>query len=381
MNFIGLDFNSRTHVLSPGWTAGVAPTAKLWDKTRDWLKDCLTTHTKCLKGYEGNKNIIFSHIPIVKDDINAFPSGELKCAGITSPILYKECISLHNEFNKIKEIIENNSDKILANFGGHIHGWSFPPISLPYLTEHFIDANKEYSPIDGISVITTEALMVSGNEKDLSNKGIIRIVKVYSLDDIDATSTIEGKFLALNPYISFDFKIFPGEILPCVFLKAHLFTKRDYILIWVLGDGNFGRGVIETHCYKKAGIYNIKLVGIDKETGEKEFITRRVEIKEGIIPRIIKVAEEKIELISTELGEKVSEFGRTMRDTILIKIKHSETVPVGLITVYFEQATEDIDLTELVADLDIEKKKSILYTPQWPEVIKKEKVLFIPIHK
>ena len=88
--------------------------------------------------------------------------------------------------------------------------------------------------------------------------------------------------------------------------------------------------------------------------------------------------KEKLELISIELGEEVTEFGRTMRDTILIKVKHSLSTPVGLITVHFEKATEDIDLTQMKADIDLEKKKSILYMPEWPRIVEKEKILFIP---
>lgn len=124
------------------------------------------------------------------------------------------------------------------------------------------------------------------------------------------------------------------------------------------------------------------LIVRDKETGEEEYITRKVEIKEGIIPKIIKITEEakeKIELISTELGEKVTEFGRTMKDTILIKAKHSPEEPVGLITVHFEEATEDIDLTQMTADTDLEIKKSLLYMPEWPNLVEEEKILYIPI--
>jgi len=89
-------------------------------------------------------------------------------------------------------------------------------------------------------------------------------------------------------------------------------------------------------------------------------------------------AKETIELISTTLGEKLTEFGRTVRDTVLIRVRHSKPTPAGLINIHFEKATEDIDLSGLIADADIEKKKSILYMSQWPELIEREKVLFIP---
>jgi len=44
----------------------------------------------------------------------------------------------------------------------------------------------------------------------------------------------------------------------------------------------------------------------------------------------------------------------------------------------FEKATEDIDLTQIKVDVDLEKKKSLLYMPEWPEVVEKEKILFVP---
>jgi hypothetical protein len=79
-----------------------------------------------------------------------------------------------------------------------------------------------------------------------------------------------------------------------------------------------------------------------------------------------------------ELGEKATEFGRTMKDSVLIKVKHSPSTPVGIINVHFEKATEDIDLTQIKVDTDLERKKSLLYMPEWPEVIEKEKILFVP---
>ena len=78
------------------------------------------------------------------------------------------------------------------------------------------------------------------------------------------------------------------------------------------------------------------------------------------------------------MGEKLTEFRRTMRDWVLIKVKHSPSLPVGLINVRFEEAIEDIDLTQMKADIDIERKKSILYMSEWPKEVGKEKILFIP---
>lgn len=369
MNFIGLDFNSRTHVPSPGLETGVWPEAILYTGTTNWLKDCIETHDKCLQDYENNSYIILSHIPLVERSLDAFDSDEI---------------------NKIKEII--NGKDVLANFGGHIHGAY--PFLLPWLTENFMEANIEYSSINNTKVITTEALMVGSNENDeylkQNDKGIIKIVKVLGESELNY-ETNEGKynpqteeekeFIALNPYISFTFEK-PLEFLwPCVIFKAHAFTKREVSYHWDFGDGTTGSGKWENRCYSSPGVYNVTLTLTDTKSGEKEYITQKVNLKEGIIPKFIKIADEvadKVEVISMTLQESLTKFGRTIKDTVLIRVKHSEAKPVGLITVHFEKAIEDIDLTQMMADQDIERRKSVLYMSHWPEMIEQDKILFIP---
>lgn len=55
------------------------------------------------------------------------------------------------------------------------------------------------------------------------------------------------------------------------------------------------------------------------------------------------------------MREKVTEFGRTTRDWVMIKVKHSPSTPVGIITIHFEEAKEDIDFENLITDSDIQK--------------------------
>lgn len=47
-------------------------------------------------------------------------------------------------------------------------------------------------------------------------------------------------------------------------------------------------------------------------------------------------------------------------------------------SILIEQATEDIKLTQMITDTSSETRKSILYMPQWPDVIEQGKILFIP---
>jgi hypothetical protein len=58
--------------------------------------------------------------------------------------------------------------------------------------------------------------------------------------------------------------------------------------------------------------------------------------------------------------------------------KKSPAVPVGEITVHFENLNEDLELSFLIADTDFEKQKTILYMENWPNVIERSKILFLP---
>jgi hypothetical protein len=390
INFIGLDFNSREHVLSPGWKTGIKPEAENYKETLDWLKDCLRDHKECQREGKENPTIIFSHHPFIKDSLKAFSPGKWIC-------IHGGCFYQSGEFNEIEEIIKDSPTKILANFAGHVHGFypiEIMGIELPH-PGHFMDANEEkYPSISTTPVITTEALMVGSNEKDeylkKHNKGLIRIVKVLSENEIDY-KTIEGRynpetgegkeFIALNPYMSFDYKSFSGE--PCMIFKGHAFTKREHSLFWKVNDSEIGSGKKVEYCFPEAPKdYQVELKAVDKENPDIiERIIQKIKIKLGIIPKLLKIKEkmkEKIELISTTLGENLTKIGRTIKDTVLVKVKHSDPLAVGILNVHFEQATKDIDLTNLIADFDIEKKKSILYMPEWPAEIENSKILFVP---
>ncbi|MDI6603225.1 MAG: metallophosphoesterase [Patescibacteria group bacterium] len=379
INFIGLDFNSRTHVPSP--FRGVYSTAEISTGTESWLKDCLETHQNCFKGLEDNPYIIFSHIPFVESSIEGFSPRRWVCT-------YGGCIYFEGDYDKIKKIIKDKN--VLANFGGHIHGFYPRPI---IGGDYFMDANEEdYSSIFTTPVITTEALMVGSNEKDEylkeHDKGIIKIVKVLGENEIDykinegkyKPETGEGKeFIALNPYITgCEYKSLSGE--PCMIFKGHAFTKRDPFLSWEIDGEKIDSGEKIEYCFTEVPkIYEVKITAIDKENSEiKESIFRKILVKAGVIPKFLKGVKETVEVISTTLGEKLTEFGRTVKDRVLIRIKHSASIPVGLINVHFEKATEDIDLSEMKADIDTNSKKSILYMENWPEEIEKEKILFIP---
>lgn len=296
------------------------------------------------------------------------------------------------EFDEIKEVIKENEDKILANFGGHIHGF-YP---LPIIGgDYFMNANKEdYPTLSTVPVITNEALLVGSNETDEylkeHNKGLIRIVKVLSRNEIDYHTTEakynpqtgEGKeFIALNPYIKLDYKSFSGE--PCMTFYGHTFTHKENSILWKVDDTEVGSGEKVDYCFPEAPkSYRITLQTIDKKLSEiVETISQKIEVKLGIIPKLLKITEEmknRIELISTTIWEDLTEVGRTVKDMVLIKVKHSPSIPTGLIKVNFEKATQDIDLTQMITDVNLKTKKSVLYMPKWPKEVGESKILFIP---
>ena len=370
-------------------------TVKYPKKSMEWLD-------KNLKIAKTNNLavVMLSHIPVVPTKILGFDAKEL--------LAYRGSSSFLSDIKKIQNLLIGT--KTLAWFSGHIHGYDGLPMDIK-IGDTFYDANMEYLPLQSndklIPMITTESFMVGSNEKDDDlidkDKGIIKIVKMMGNDEygnynIDYDTNIgkydpetgTGKdFIALNPYIrAIDYQSLGAK--PCVNLRGHTFTRRESSLEWEvrekdsLGWKKIGEGEKKDgYCPDKIPfIYEFKLTAIDKNNSEiKESITQEFEIKMGIIPKLLIVSEEakgEIELFSTTLEEDLTKFRRTVKDVVLIKVKHSPAEPTGLITVHFENANEDIDMTELIADIDSATRKSILHMPVWPDTIEEEKILFIP---
>jgi hypothetical protein len=72
-------------------------------------------------------------------------------------------------------------------------------------------------------------------------------------------------------------------------------------------------------------------------------------------------------------------IGQTVKDKVRILKKKSPSIPIGEITVHFENLSDDIQFSNLVADTDFEKQKTILYMENWPseEKIERLKILFL----
>ena len=390
INFIVLDFITRKDIGK----------ATLHEETVNWLRETLNA----LQGKE--PIILFSHHPLTEES-----SRELygfKIVPFPGTNFGKETIQFLFKILEEYEAISEGK-QILAAFGGHVHGYYPQEIfafKIPELN-WFFEANWQYPSLGTIPVLTTEALMVGSNREDEylkeTNKGVIRIVKILDNQTIDFDeiegrydpNTEKGKeFIALIPYISRAYTAPLPNTSSCLFFKAHAFTKREISFLWDFGDNTTSSHAwIPLKCYDKEGVYEVKLILKDKNTGKEEFITRTVEVKnEGFISKTLKLAEstlEKVKMISKEFSEDLKEIMRKVgnialdfRDQILFQVETTRSekvfVPVANITVHFEKANGDIDLSNLKLDSDLKKKKSLFYSPTWPEEIEKEKILFIP---
>lgn len=380
INFIGLDFNSREKEK----LGGAKSDGILHEETINWLKEKLDQ----LRGKE--KVVIFSHHPFTEE-------GARKVLKTLPLIPFPGTNFNKKETEILKNILMNyenlyEGQQIFVHFGGHVHGYeefagelgNIPHLIFPGVS---FNADYEYPKIGEMSVLTTEALMVGSNFKE--PRGIIRIMKIKNSEEIKYNEfeiNVEGaehkEFVGLNPRFEFEYS---GERLGCVFFKADVFTEKKIVSFdWSLGDGEKGKGSSEFHCYSQPGVYTVELTVRD-ENGNQETITKKIKIpKIAIWPKIVQVPQilkEKLDFISTVFNKDVTQFGRTKKDTIFIKTKpKSPSIPIGLITIHFEKASEDIDLSDLIAETNLDIKKTILHSSKFfnNNIIERSKVLFVP---
>jgi len=348
INFIGLDFNSRKPFMKFG--KGVGADAVLNEINKGWLE-------KKLEEFKGEPVILLAHHPFYKRSIDAFEK---------------------KEFEQIREILENQD--VLIDFGGHIH--SFEEWHGKFAPQN---ANINYDSINSTNVLTTEALMVGSNGRGVSTstpengvigdkKGIIRIVKVSGKENINPynweTTEKGDEFLAFNPKITLGFSIRRQfQNMPCIELEAHKFSEKPSYFVWNFGgdsEGECNSDLTECYvCYKQLGEYTIELFAKDKNSPFEERISKKINIQKGIFPRTIKKSVELIkagiEFISEKAQMSFDKIGQIVKDRVKIFKTKSSSIPIGEITVHFENLTTDLNFTNLIADTDIQKSKTILY--------------------
>ena len=357
MNFVVLDCVSREHFMHlPWWVKGVGPDAVLFSKTLEWLTDCLNED-------KGEPIIIISHHPFIQDPISAFEMFEMVMLDVA---------------------FINSDANVLANFAGHVHSfeewWGMWPENANI---EYPAGIHDYTPGD-IPVVTTEALMVASNGRGAESKAIVRIVDV-SGENIDY-KTIEGVFPALNPYISLS----PEDISVAqwVTFKACPFTAREISTYeWELGWDRDEEGNIITvsksgeevkYVYREAGPRTIILTVIDSE-GVEERITRSIDVSAVFKGAYcITGIKEDLEAVLPEKEEDATESAQNTPERVAIFKQYSEGKPIVEFLVHFENATSDIDLSNITADVNLTTRKSVIYMPSWPDEIEESKILYIP---
>jgi hypothetical protein len=160
--------------------------------------------------------------------------------------------------------------------------------------------------------------------------------------------------------------------------------EKDFSYIFDWDDGNITSGtsntgdVLVTNMYGSGGAYKINLTVWDPDDlSYMEWITRNVTIKEKAKePHVIIVPG----LIVPTLwnGADVSENPQNTPEWVKLKIEHSEPKPIADLVVHFEDATDNIDLSNITADVNLTARKSIIYMLSWPNEIEKSKILYIP---
>jgi hypothetical protein len=148
---------------------------------------------------------------------------------------------------------------------------------------------------------------------------------------------------------------------------------------WDFGDGSYASGSSVTHSYSQDGIYNVTLTVTTKNlvTGEEKTYTATHHIYVHS-KHVISPLPSDLNATSSLTGEDLTKVPKNTYQPTLITKSTSEEIPIAELGVHFEEATEDIDLSALMADVDLEEAKSVIYMSSWPEEIEEYKVLFIP---
>ena len=376
INFIVLDWTSRTHA---GWSCpGVNADAETHLLTLKWLEKCLNEH-------KGEPIILISHHPMT-----------------TCRFRSKDAFN-KSEFREVCKVIKNSGRNGILDFAGHIHGcniascgdWGFIPLK----HNLFKDANREY-PYEDIGVtirsITTEALMVGKNENRTGGvKGIIRIVNISSENVYSEAERAEGEFLSLNPYLYLKSSKEMEAERPVNFKFYPFYSWKGKTLYYVVDWGDntsieehtvptspIGGDITEDlrHTYDRAGNYtiNVTIMDIDNPS-HREWITLNITVKEKgetKVPHKIMVPE--CLLATLWNGADVTENPQNTPEWLLLTKTALEEKPIATFFVHFENATSDINLSDLIADVNLTERKSIIYMPSWPSVIEPSKILYIP---
>jgi len=356
-------------------------------------EECLTKNTNIqkikeqLKNWHKDENTFF---PYLQNYAFSYKKINFIVLDYISEARKKEPGYIGAEGNPIVISPPNGS---VAWFTNKLKEYEGQPIILLSHYPNLIDENKPVLSIFvghihrnfqiGFKTIITAAI-IDGYEN------VIRIVQVKevekpSKEDIDY-SEIEGipKEIAPDeikrpkPYITY----IPSNPAPnediIFFAKDEIREKDIKSCKWDFGDGTIDQSekceVVHSYSPILLWKYTVK-VTITYIDGTQRIAEKGI----WVLPRFkLKIPEFIIPNLLIDERINVAEIPQNTPESVFITKTASEKKPIGIINVHFEEATEDIDLSNLVADVNLNVRKSILYMSTWPNEIEGDKILFIP---
>jgi hypothetical protein len=346
IDFICLDFNPRDPDMAfPGAKGGflVQPFYDTWD----WFYQHLRVN-------KDKDVIVFSHHPMSLE------------GGFDAPPRY--LVDHLNYVDICKSLIKELNVHIF-NFGGHTH---INHYSSSDIADHVIETEALYQEsTDIIRIVKVEGRRIDPNNYDgvADNDPGLSLFFTFSPGKTSKDQNIHFVGRAV------DFKeIGRINVLTYVSGKTVLFT-------WNFGDGTYIEGEDDpSHSYQNPGVYHVSL-RVTTSRGTVEINNYPIFIEGELNPiHYICGLPENFRAVSMDRGVDVTKEGdgQNTFETVLITKTASPETPIVELGVHFENAAEDIDLSTLVADVNVRERKAFFHMPSWPEVIEEPKTLYIP---
>ena len=154
----------------------------------------------------------------------------------------------------------------------------------------------------------------------------------------------------------------------------------NYTFLWDFDDGNTGFGHFTSHTYLYEGFYNISLTIIAKNlingNETSQTIWRILNVRNK---HIITNLEPSLGTTTLLTEEDLTQIPKNEWEIVFLSKQISgEVVPIAYLSIYFEQAEDNIDFSTLVADVDLITKRSVIFKQNWQNEIFPNKYLFIP---
>jgi len=411
INFICLDFNPRTK--EPGSIFG--PIASHYQQTKDYLRHYLENH-------QNETTIIFTHHPLyelggfLQADEIAQIIYEGKCNGKTYNFAgHTHCNrplpgeTVNVPYYVVRGLSKAVQEAIIKAIENAI---------LPADVKELLDFLSSVSDICEILKIISEEPNLLRLFYDY-DYALFKHVYYYKVIETEAVSQIEFKWPLIHtpickltgnsirivgikdgninystvlkplekvdilwpsPYFQYTYASYPEPDQEITFTAYYtIYHGFKVSFEWDFGDGTFGAGSSIKHSYSKEGEYTVTLTVTTRNliTGEEKSqrVTDFVYVHSK---HVIYHLPPNLHAISLLTLEDLTQIPKNIYQPTLITKSIPEEIPIAELDIYFEKANEDIDFSALVADINVEDGKSIIYMPSWPDMVDRYKQLFIP---